>query len=164
EAYMLHLVGLEQVRLGNGPEGREHCTQAVELYGDLGDMGGMADAWHSLGTVHQQLGEHVEAIASFQQSLMLSAELGDLWGQAYCLIAVGDTYDSAGDVTDARETWQQALEMLGDLQNPDADRVRARRHETAELQGRRRPARAVRAGQVTLTRGQPVRRPRRQIP
>jgi DNA-binding SARP family transcriptional activator len=133
EAYMLHLVGLEQVRLGNGPEGREHCTQAVELYGDLGDMGGMADAWHSLGTVHQQLGEHVEAIASFQQSLMLSAELGDLWGQAYCLIAVGDTHDRAGDVAGARETWQQALEMLGDLQHPDADRIRARLHETADL-------------------------------
>ncbi len=133
EAYMLHLVGLEQARLGNGAEGREHCTQAVELYGDLGDMGGMADAWHSLGTVHQQLGEHVEAIASFQQSLMLSAELGDLWGQAYCLIAVGDTHDRAGDVPGARETWQQALEMLGDLQHPDADRIRTRLHDTADL-------------------------------
>ena len=130
---MLHLVGLEQARLGNGDKGREHCTQAVELYGDLGDMGGMADAWHSLGTVHQQLGEHVEAIASFQQSLMLSAELGDLWGQAYCLIAVGDTHDRDGDVPGARETWQQALEMLGDLQHPDADRIRARLHETADL-------------------------------
>jgi DNA-binding SARP family transcriptional activator len=133
EAYMLHLVGLEQARLGNGEQGREHCTQAVELYGDLGDMGGMADAWHSLGTVHQQLGEHVEAIASFQQSLMLSAELGDLWGQAYCLIAVGDTHDRDGDVAGARETWQQALEMLGDLQHPDADRIRTRLHETADL-------------------------------
>jgi len=133
EAYMLHLVGLEQARLGNGEQGRDHCTQAVELYGDLGDMGGMADAWHSLGTVHQQLGEHVDAIASFQQSLMLSAELGDLWGQAYCLIAVGDTHDSAGDLAGARETWQQALEMLGDLQHPDADRIRARLHETADL-------------------------------
>jgi DNA-binding SARP family transcriptional activator len=134
EAYMLHLVGLELARLGEAEQGREHCTNAVELYGDLGDMGGMADAWHSLGTVHQELGEPVEAIASFQQSLMLSAELGDLWGQAYCLIAVGDTYDSAGDMTDARETWQQALEMLGDLQHPDADRIRARLHETADLQ------------------------------
>jgi DNA-binding SARP family transcriptional activator len=133
EAYMLHLVGLEQARLGNGEQGRDHCTQAVELYGDLGDMGGMADAWHSLGTVHQQLGEHVEAIASFQQSLMLSAELGDLWGQAYCLIAVGDTHDNDGDLAGARETWQQALEMLGDLQHPDADRIRARLHDTADL-------------------------------
>jgi DNA-binding SARP family transcriptional activator len=133
EAYMLHLVGLEQARLGNGEQGRDHCTQAVELYSDLGDMGGMADAWHSLGTVHQQLGEHVDAIASFQQSLMLSAELGDLWGQAYCLIAVGDTHDSEGDLAGARETWQQALEMLGDLQHPDADRIRARLHETADL-------------------------------
>jgi DNA-binding SARP family transcriptional activator len=133
EAYMLHLVGLEQARLGNGEQGRDHCTQAVELYGDLGDRGGMADAWHSLGTVHQQLGEHVEAIASFQQSLMLSAELGDLWGQAYCLIAVGDTHDRDGDQAGARETWQQALEMLGDLQHPDADRIRARLHETADL-------------------------------
>jgi DNA-binding SARP family transcriptional activator len=133
EAYMLHLVGLEQARLGNGEQGRDQCTQAVELYGDLGDMGGMADAWHSLGTVHRQLGEHVDAIASFQQSLMLSAELGDLWGQAYCLIAVGDTHDTAGDLAGARETWQQALEMLGDLQHPDADRIRARLHETADL-------------------------------
>jgi DNA-binding SARP family transcriptional activator len=133
EAYMLHLVGLEQARLGDAEQGRDRCTEAVELYGDLGDLGGMADAWHSLGTVHQQLGEHVDAIASFQQSLMLSAELGDLWGQAYCLIAVGDTHDNAGDLAGARETWQQALEMLGDLQHPDADRIRARLHETADL-------------------------------
>lgn len=33
----------------------------------------------------------------------------------------------------ARETWQQALEMLGDLQHPDADRVRARLHDTAAM-------------------------------
>jgi hypothetical protein len=64
---------------------------------------------------------------------MLSAELGDLWGQAYCLIHVGDTHDLAGDVLGARETWQQALEMLGDLQHPDADRIRTRLHETADL-------------------------------
>jgi DNA-binding SARP family transcriptional activator len=136
EAYMLHLVGLELARLGSGEQGRDHCTQAVELYGELGDHGGLADAWHSLGTVHQRLGEYVEAIACFQQALMLSAELGDLWGQAYCLINVGDTHDEAGDVTAARETWQQALEMLGDLQHPDADRVRARLHDTADVDGR----------------------------
>ena len=65
--------------------------------------------------------------------LFRSAELGDLWGQAYCLIAVGDTHDHAGDVAGARETWQQALEMLGDLQHPDADRIRTRLHETADL-------------------------------
>jgi DNA-binding SARP family transcriptional activator len=133
EAYMLHLVGLELARLGSAERGRDHCTQAVELYGELGDPGGLADAWHSLGTVHQQLGEYVEAIACFQQALMLSAELGDLWGQAYCLIHVGDTHDAAGDLQAARETWQQALEMLGDLQHPDADRIRARLHETADL-------------------------------
>jgi DNA-binding SARP family transcriptional activator len=133
EAYMLHLVGLELARLGSGEQGRDHCTQAVELYGELGDNGGLADAWHSLGTVHQRLGEYVEAIACFQQALMLSAELGDLWGQAYCLINVGDTHDEAGDVVAARETWQQALEMLGDLQHPDADRIRARLHDTADI-------------------------------
>jgi tetratricopeptide (TPR) repeat protein len=131
EAYMLHLVGLELARLGSGEQGVDHCTQAVELYGELGDHGGLADAWHSLGTVHQRLGESVEAIACFQQALMLSAELGDLWGQAYCLINVGDTHDEAGDLAAARETWQQALEMLGDLQHPDADRIRARLHEMA---------------------------------
>jgi hypothetical protein len=64
---------------------------------------------------------------------MHSAELGDLWGQAYCLINVGDAHDEAGDLRAARETWQQALEMLGDLQHPDADRVRARLHDTADL-------------------------------
>jgi DNA-binding SARP family transcriptional activator len=133
EAYMLHLVGLELARLGRVEQGRDHCTQAVELYGELGDPGGLADAWHSLGTVHQQLGENDEAIACFQQALMLSAELSDLWGQAYCLIHVGDTHDAAGDLHAARETWQQALEMLGDLQHPDADRIRGRLHETAEL-------------------------------
>ena len=136
EAYMLHLVGLELARLGSGEQGRDHCTQAVELYGELGDHGGLADAWHSLGAVHQRLGEFVEAIACFQQALMLSAELGDLWGQAYCLINVGDTHDEAGDVSAARETWQQALEMLGDLQHPDADRIRARLHDTADVVGR----------------------------
>jgi DNA-binding SARP family transcriptional activator len=133
EAYMLHLVGLELARLGSGEQGRDHCTQAVELYGELGDSGGLADAWHSLGTVHQRLGEYIEAVACFQQALMLSAQLGDLWGQAYCLINVGDAHDEAGDVTAARETWQQALEMLGDLQHPDADRIRARLHDTADI-------------------------------
>jgi len=133
EAYMLHLVGLELARLGSAEQGREHCSQAVDLYGELGDLGGLADAWHSLGTVHRQLTEHVEAIACFQQSLMLSAELGDLWGQAYCLIHVGDTHEAAGDLAGARETWQQALEMLGDLQHPDADRIRAKLRETADI-------------------------------
>ena len=133
EAFVLHLVGLVLARLGSAEQGREHCTQAVELYGELGDRGGMADAWHSLGTVHRHLSEHVEAIACFQQALMLSAELGDLWGQAYRLIHVGDTHDDAGELSAARECWQQALEMLGDLQHPDADRIRARLHDTAGM-------------------------------
>lgn len=133
EAYVLHLVGIELAQLGSAEEAREHCTQAVELYGELGDVGGMADAWHSLGTVHRQLSEHLEAVACFQQALMLSAELGDLWGQAYRLIHVGDTHDDAGELTAARECWQQALEMLGDMQHPDADRVRARLHDIARI-------------------------------
>lgn len=133
EAYMLHLVGLELAQLGSVDEGRDYCTQAVELYGELGDLGGLADAWHSLGTLHKQADEHAEAIACFQQSLMLSAELSDRWGQAYCLIYLGDTHDDAGDLLAARETWQQALEMLGAVQHPDADRIRARLRETADI-------------------------------
>ncbi len=135
EAFMLHLVGLELGQLGDAELGREHCMQAVELYGELDDLGGMADAWHSLGTLHKQLGEYPDAIACFHQSLMLSATLGDRWGQAYCLIYVGDTHDAAGDPHAARETWQQALDMLGDLQHPDTERIRARLRETADPEG-----------------------------
>ncbi len=131
EAFMLHLVGLELGQLGSTELGREHCMQAVELYGELDDPGGLADAWHSLGTLHKKLGEYADAIACFQQSLMLSAKLGDRWGLAYCLIYVGDTHDAAGDLVAAREAWQQAIGMLGDLQHPDTDRIRARLRETA---------------------------------
>ena len=135
EAFMLHLVGLELGQLGSAELGRQHCMQAVELYGELDDLGGLADAWHSLGTLHKQLGEHADAIACFQQSLMLSARLGDRWGQAYCLIYAGDAHDEAGDLQAARETWQQAIDILGDLQHPDADRIRARLRETARRPG-----------------------------
>ncbi|MGO8960670.1 MAG: AfsR/SARP family transcriptional regulator [Streptosporangiaceae bacterium] len=131
EAFMLHLVGLELGQLGNAALGREHCMQAVELYGELDDSGGLADAWHSLGTLHKQLGEYADAIACFHQSLMLSAKMGDRWAQAYCLIYVGDTHDAAGDLVAAREAWQQAIGMLGDLQHPDADRIRVRLAEMA---------------------------------
>ncbi len=137
EAFMLHLVGLELGQLGSAGLGREHCMQAVELYGELDDLGGLADAWHSLGTLHKQLDEYADAIACFQQSLMLSARLGDRWGQAYCLIYAGDAHDEAGDLQAARETWQQAVDMLGDLQHPDADRIRARLRDTAGVPGHR---------------------------
>ena len=42
------------------------------------------------------------------------------------LIHLGDAHYAAGDVAEARLAWQEALAILDELEQPDADEVRAR--------------------------------------
>ena len=45
---------------------------------------------------------------------------------------VGDTRQAAGDIAQAREDWQQALAIFEDLQDAEADQVRAKLASTRD--------------------------------
>ncbi len=52
--------------------------------------------------------------------------LGDRYQEADTLGKLGDTHLATGDTTTARAAWQQALAILGELNHPEAEQVRAK--------------------------------------
>ena len=54
------------------------------------------------------------------------AELGDRHLEAMARTHLGDTHHAAGDARAARDAWQNALAVLGEVDHPAAQKVRAK--------------------------------------
>jgi DNA-binding SARP family transcriptional activator/tetratricopeptide (TPR) repeat protein/DNA-binding XRE family transcriptional regulator len=126
EALMLNNVGWSHARLGDHQQARVFSQRSLTLAAELGLRHDEAIAWDSLGYAEHHLGRLAEAAACYQRALSLVLEFGDLPLEAEILTHVGDTCHAAGDLAEARDAWQQALDILDHLQNPDADKVRAK--------------------------------------
>ncbi|WP_281404344.1 ATP-binding protein [Streptomyces roseirectus] len=117
---------------GEHREAVAYGRQALELLQHLGDRDGEGATWDTLGHAHHLLGDHQEAARSYRHALRLRRERGDLAEVADTLDHLAATHRSAGDPAGAALRWQEALDILDHLGHPDADRVRARLHETTE--------------------------------
>lgn len=94
---------------------------------ELGDRHGEANAWDSLGYIHQQLGHPAEALDCYERcrdlipgSLIDTYKVTQLWAH------FGDLHRELGHVDAARDAYRQALAILEELGHPDADQLRGR--------------------------------------
>ena len=110
--------------LGDHQQALSYCTQALDLFQDLGNQEATASTLDSLGYAHQQLGNHADAMACYQRAIQTHREIGSRLGLAETLGHLGDTHLAAGNPAEARTAWVEALAILDDLGHPDADRVR----------------------------------------
>ncbi len=125
EASALRLTGWLHARQSDFAAARDYYQQALDSYRQVGGAVGQADAWDNLGYALFQLGEYRQAIHSHQQAAAMSEAAGHRRGHVHSLIRLGDAHRAAGDRAAALTSWRQALDLLGDLDHPDADRIRA---------------------------------------
>jgi tetratricopeptide (TPR) repeat protein len=111
---------------GSYREALDNCRRAVELLGALGDRGGEANAWDSLGHAHHHLGDETEAIRCYGRAIELLADVGDRYFEARSLDHLGDAHHALGRDEDARAAWRRALTILDELQPAEAGPVRAK--------------------------------------
>jgi tetratricopeptide (TPR) repeat protein len=128
QAMVLNDIGWTYALLGNYPQARAFCEQALAVIGELGASNWENAVWDSLGYIHHQFGDHQQAITCYQRSLDLSRELADRWNEAATLDHLGDTHHSLDDTAAAHRAWTHALRIFGEIDHPDGDPLRAKLH------------------------------------
>ena len=122
----LNDVGYCHALLGHYQQAIAYCQQALAANQALGERSGESDTWDSLGYIHHQLGDYQQAIRCYERSLILCRELADRYNEAGTLDHIGDAHCRLGNLNAARLAWQQAVRILGELDHPDSDHVRAK--------------------------------------
>ncbi len=126
EAEALNNLGYSHALLGDYQQARTLCRQALTLCAELSYRRVEGSVWDSLGYAEHHLGNLAEAAACYQRALSLKRAVGDRYAEANTLTHLGDTCLAASELAQAREAWQQALAILEDLQDADAEQVRAK--------------------------------------
>jgi DNA-binding SARP family transcriptional activator/Tfp pilus assembly protein PilF len=139
QATALNNIGWCHAQLGDYQQALPYCEQALALHQELGEHNGEAHTWDSIGYARHHLSQYPQAIACYQQALALFRDQGDRFSQAEVLIHLGDSHDADGQPRAAREAWEQALAVLGDLDHPRADEIRARLQPDAAADSARGP-------------------------
>jgi DNA-binding SARP family transcriptional activator len=94
-------------------------ARARDLYRDLGDRSGEANALYSLGVAQQQLADGFPlALELTGQALGLYRGLGDRLGEANALSSIGIVRRQAGDYAEASAPLEQALDIFRAIGNP----------------------------------------------
>ncbi|WP_439381379.1 diadenylate cyclase [Amycolatopsis lexingtonensis] len=121
-----NLLGGIHLVLDNLPAALDHARQSVAVFDDLGDEHGRVWAVNNLAGVLAKLGEREEAVAAFRAA-EAARRVIDRYGLAFTLLGLGDVL-AAQDPNDgeARLKYLEALEIFDELDDPNADRVRAR--------------------------------------
>ncbi len=115
------------VHLGEYPQARTRCQQALRLCHEIDYSPGEAGTWDTLGCVCQHLGEHAEATRCFSRAANLNRETGNRFQLAMTLSHLGDTYRVMSNTRAARTVWAEALAHLEDMHHQPAARgVRAK--------------------------------------
>jgi hypothetical protein len=65
-------------------------------------------------------------MACYRRALDLYLVLGDRHLEALIRTRLGDTHQALGNLRAAHEEWLAALAVLGEVDHPEADKVRAR--------------------------------------
>ena len=123
---MLNSVAWFRALLGDYRRARAFCEQSLALIAKLGRCSFEYHAWDTLGYIEHHLGNFVPAAEHFEVALVLCRDHGDRNVEAEILIHVGDARHAAGDLSQARRAWQQALVIYDDIQDPGAEKVRAK--------------------------------------
>jgi tetratricopeptide (TPR) repeat protein len=136
QASALNNIGWHLAELSDYDQALGHCQQALSILRGLGDRNTQAHACDSLGYIYHHLGRHRQAIDCYQQALDLFRATSDPYGEATSLSHLGDNYDAAGETDAARRAWMHALDILGRLDHPDADQIRAKLRPRAAMSAR----------------------------
>ncbi len=69
--------------------GLKNFVAGLELYQQMKNQQGIADAWHSIGIIHWKEGKNMEALEAYQKSLAIRYQISDSLGIASSLSNIG---------------------------------------------------------------------------
>jgi tetratricopeptide (TPR) repeat protein len=104
-------------------------AEALDIFRQLGDQGGQAEALNETGSVRLAQADPLRALACFQRGLELARTTGSRLQKARALEGLGKCAAQASNASTADSALRQALEIYQRLGAADAARL------SAELDG-----------------------------
>lgn len=117
-AALLLNLGNKQLTSGQLSTALASLRESLNLYQELGDRTGQANAWYKIGETHFTLGQYQQALSAYGQSLELVQTLGDQPSAAQILEHLSNTYLNIGDEKLAKEFRERAIVLRKEIGNP----------------------------------------------
>ncbi len=108
-AWALLAVGSFAAEQADYAAARRFQEEALAIYREIGDPGGIGRALHRLGTIAFAQGDYPSADAKFRESLALLQERQDRGGMGIALHSLGEVAVAQGRYQDASRFYQDAL-------------------------------------------------------
>ena len=110
--------GITQHKNGQFREALQSVQQALTIYQNLKDTGGVANSLTTLGDIYFTLGEYRQAIGFYQQSLDFMQATRNRQGEVEVLTSLSNAYFYLGQEQDAKKFEQQAQAVRREIGNP----------------------------------------------
>ncbi|MEA5574026.1 CHAT domain-containing tetratricopeptide repeat protein [Calothrix sp. UHCC 0171] len=107
--------GIDQFQTGNLKAALLSYEKALQIYRQIKDRTGEAQALGNLGNAYYILGDYRKAIDFHQQSLVIFRQIGDRAGEGRSLGNLGVAYNALGEYQKAIEFHQQRLKIAKEL-------------------------------------------------
>jgi tetratricopeptide (TPR) repeat protein len=104
--------------LGRHAEARHAADRALQLYREMGDLPGEAEALRELGFVHWRAEDYGAALQHARDALALHRQMGDLAGEATALHNLAEIHRELGSPRQAVQWFEQALQLHWAAGNP----------------------------------------------
>jgi predicted ATPase len=115
KARCLRGLGLVFWTQGNFAEAKQHFSQALRIFGELGDQQGEALALNNLGIILAQHGDYAQASTTFQEALGLCRQTGDRKVEGDVLNNLGVVLGHQGHYPAAKAKYEQALQIKQEI-------------------------------------------------
>ena len=124
EGNALGNLGIAYAQLGEPIRAIELYNQQLEVVRKIGDRRGEGTALSGLSLAYVNLGEPHRAIEHFERAVVIHRELGDQRGEGNALWNMALALDEVNDRALAVANAQAALEILEQIEDPSAPKVR----------------------------------------
>ena len=124
EGMTLGNLGNAYYQLGETRRAIEYYEQGLEIAGETGDRRGEGEMLNNLGIAYRRLGETRRAIEYYEQDLVITRETGDRRGEGTALFNRALALDELDRRDEAIADARAALQILEQIEDPNADKVR----------------------------------------
>jgi adenylate cyclase len=102
------LRGVAQYHSSEFTKAQQHWNTALELYREIGDVGGMASVTSNIGNIYTSTGQYPLALEQYEKALALNKEVADEKREATTIGNMGNVYAMTGDLEAALTYYEKA--------------------------------------------------------
>ena len=99
-------------------QARDAAERALQIFRELGDVPGEAEALRELGFVHWHAENYADALNRTREALDLHRHIGDVTGEATALHNLAEIHRGLGSPTQAGQWFEQAIRLHWATRNP----------------------------------------------